>query len=203
MRQLFLIISSLITANNPNILRILVIFWFFALNITSISLIFLPGYDLAKRGTAWSPVVSLVIYWFWRLSPRQNWPHYSWVILNISPTIHGFNGLNFVELTFVKEKLQELVLLIPLNLWNIRQYPMLFFGESKKKRKEPSYDGSFLVKKTDLALSYFPAWLPKEYLRSYNVSLSSSGWGRSGSIVLEAPGSLSYSIRLDQTFKTA
>ena len=43
MRQLFLIISSQITANNPNILRILLISPILALNFKSISLIFLSG----------------------------------------------------------------------------------------------------------------------------------------------------------------
>ncbi len=50
----------------------------------------------------------------------------------------------------------------------------------------------------NLALSYFPAWLPKEYLRRNNVSLSSSGGSRSGAIMLEAPG-----MKLNLTFKTA
>ena len=45
MRQLFLIIFGQITANNPNILRILLIFPIGALNIKSISMIFLAGDD--------------------------------------------------------------------------------------------------------------------------------------------------------------
>ncbi len=46
MRQLFLIISSQITVNNRNILRILRIYPIWALNFKSILVIFLMGYNL-------------------------------------------------------------------------------------------------------------------------------------------------------------
>ena len=42
--------------------------------------------------------------------------------------------------------------------------------------------------KKNLALNYFSEGLPPKYLRRCNVSLSSSGWSRSGSIAPVAPG---------------
>ncbi len=49
-----------------------------------------------------------------------------------------------------------------------------------------------MIKIINLALSYFSGRLPSEYLRRYSVSLSSSGWGRSGSTGLKAPGILAW-----------
>ena len=53
--------------------------------------------------------------------------------------------------------------------------------------KRPSISKVFLLK-MNLALSYFSRRLPSKYLRRGNVSLSSSGWNRSGTIALVAPG---------------
>ena len=65
--------------------------------------------------------------------------------------------------------------------------------------REFSYKYSVLYKKRSLALSYFPDGLPQRYRRRDSVSQPSSGWGRSGSTMLETPSSGVYSHPQDCT----